>query len=279
MDPNGVLVPTNDTQYAYIKTTGGATLERLFWWSADNHPAWTYLEFDMSAYIGQTVRLLFGVYNDNGAGVTAMYLDEVRLETCPSTTPPPGPGCYEALNNRGFENSSYWTIPATAYAAGYTTHQAYSGSRSMRSGIIEPNHNRYSFSDFYQKVKIPASADSADLTFWVWTKSLESSARSSMPANLPLLSTGINISQLQFDPTSADLQYLLALDQYGNILSNSWVWSKLWDYRSWKKVSVNLYQFRGDTIRLQFGVYNNGDYADNITYMYVDDVSLIICDP
>lgn len=277
--PWGMLAPTNDIQYAYILDGSGNTLKKLFWWSADNHPTWTYLEFDLSEYVGDSIRILFGTFNDAGAGVSAMYLDEVRLETCPSPTPIPGPGCYEALNNRSFENSSYWTIPATIYPAGYTTHQAYSGNRSMRAGIIDPAHNRYSFSDFYQKVKIPASADSASLTFWVWTKSLETSARSSAPANFPLLSTGLNISQLQFDPASADLQYLLALDQYGNILGNSWVWSKLWDYRAWKKVSLDLSDFTGDTLRLQFGVYNNGDYTDHVTYMYVDDVSLIICDP
>jgi hypothetical protein len=199
------------------------------------------------------------------------------LETCPSTTPTPGPGCYEALDNRGFETSSDWVIPATVYPAGYTTHQAYSGNRSMRSGIIEPVHNVYSYSDFYQKVKIPGSADSATLTFWVWTKSLESDARSSPTANLPVFPTGINITQRQFSPSYSDLQYLLILDNYGNILTTKW--SELTDNRAWKKVTKNLSAYNGDTIRLQFGVYNNGDYADDITYMYVDDVSLIICDP
>jgi len=36
----------------------------------------------MTAAAGQTVKLCFGVYNNGCGGVTAMYVDDVSLETC-----------------------------------------------------------------------------------------------------------------------------------------------------------------------------------------------------
>jgi hypothetical protein len=71
---------------------------------------------------------------------------------------------------------------------------------------------------------------------------------------------------------SGDVQYILVLDTNGY-----WLDTLLWDRSSsgWTQLQYNLSRFRGQTIRLQFGTYNNG--YGGVTSMYVDDVSLVAC--
>ncbi len=117
------------------------------WWPDSNTNSWTYLEFDLSAFKGKTVRLLFGTYNDGKGYESTMWVDTVYLDACGGGAAPPS-GCYEALSNRSFENNTSWIIPATEYSAGYSTSQFHTGSRSMRAGVYQKSHNMYSYSDF-----------------------------------------------------------------------------------------------------------------------------------
>lgn len=71
----------------------GRTLEVL--WRADlNDQTWSYLEFDLTRYLGRSIIIYFNVYNDGAGGRAAMYLDDVSLTLCPvlalAATPTPG---------------------------------------------------------------------------------------------------------------------------------------------------------------------------------------------
>lgn len=44
---------------------------------------WEWREYDVSAYLGQTVTLYIGARNDGDADTAAMYVDDVVLEVCP----------------------------------------------------------------------------------------------------------------------------------------------------------------------------------------------------
>ena len=274
---NSPLTPATDTQYAYVLDTSDNVLKRLMWWSNSNTNGWTYLEFDLSAYKGQTVRLLFGTYNDGNNGKSTMWVDTVYLDACEGVAPPVG--CYEALSNRSFENNSAWIIPATEYSAGYSTSQAHTGSRSMRSGIYIASHNVFSYSDFRQKVTIPSDATSADLMVWIWPKSTEPDAVPLASLLDPSLLIPQNVNgKLQMSPDAGDVQYILVLDKYGNWIDTLW-WktNPTRDDRSWNSKARDLMDYKGKTIYLQFGVYNNG--WDGVTSMFVDDASVEICLP
>lgn len=267
-----------DTQYGYvIDASNGYILQKLFWWTTNNEPVWRYQEFDLTAYKGKTLRIRFGTYNNGTGGQTATYLDDVRLTTCTGTSEAVGPGCYQAFNNRGFEYNSAWNIPVTEYPAAYTTIKEYEGSRSMRTGIYYAAHNRYSYSDIYQTVTIPGTADSATLKFWFWPKgdaTLLNAQNGALQADLPV---GLNVADMELSPDSYDLQYVLVTDKWGNILPSGWVWYDVRNDRAWKELTLNLNQFKGKTIRVWFGVYNNG-WGD-VTSMFLDKTSLVICDP
>lgn len=276
---NRPSAPTTDTNYAYVLDANSKNiLRKLLWWSDSNTESWTYLEFDLSAFKGQNVRLLFGTYNDGKGNESTMWVDTVYLDACSGGVVPPS-GCYEALSNRGFENNSSWIIPATEYSAGYSTSQVHNGSRSMRAGIYQKSHNVYSYSDFRQMVTIPSSASSADLTTWIWAKSTEPDAVPRAAILDPDLLVPQNVNgRLQMSPEAGDAQYILVLDKYGYLIDTLW-WENnpALGNETWDSNALDLMDYKGKTIYLQFGVYNNG--WDGVTSMFVDDTSVEICIP
>ncbi|MGE5223061.1 MAG: hypothetical protein ACM3PY_11520 [Omnitrophica WOR_2 bacterium] len=173
-------------------------------------------------------------------------------------------GSFDLIENGSFEDNTAWVIPDTEYNAAYSTAQAYTGSRSMRSGITSSANNRFSYSDFRQEVTIPSNATVAVVNFWLLSKTTESSSQP-----VPVLQQQSNIRQAQL---SSDLQYVLILDS-NQIWIDTLVWQRI-NRDTWSNYEFDLSDYAGDTIYLQFGVYNDG--VGGITSMFVDDVSLVV---
>jgi hypothetical protein len=209
-----------------------------------------------------------------------MYADDVSLELCdddggttpitptptPTPSPTPEPGtCTEEFNNLSFENTNAWGIPATEYTAGYTTNQAKTGYRSMRTGIEYAAHNRYSYSDAYQSASIPSGSSSATLEMQIYPMSTEYTTLA--------LAERPTASLLSTQSLSGDVQYVLILDGYGN-----WIDTLLWQRKNtqtWALHKFDLSEYVGDYVRVQFGTYNDG--WGGVTAMYVDDASFLVC--
>ncbi|MBN2549427.1 MAG: hypothetical protein JXB15_09740 [Anaerolineales bacterium] len=176
--------------------------------------------------------------------------------------------CANIIGNPGFEGNGYWEFPATEYTAAYSTAQANTGDWSARTGIVNPYHNRFSYSSTRQLVYIPANAYVAYLTFYTYPIGdpyLASNVIPKMPEFLdPFDETGI---------LSGDVQYVLVVDYYGNVL-RTLIW-RLRDAQKWQFSEFNLLQFAGDWIYLHFGTYNDG--YGGVSALYVDDVSLEVC--
>jgi len=267
-----------DLQYVLVLDTSGNILKWLT--KADsaelpgglpsrvNDPTWRQVGFNLMEFAGRTIRIQFGTFNNgpvnNVKRVTTMFIDDAVLDIClpevtptspppptptplPTATPPPPGVCSEKFENNSFETNSDWGIPITAFSAGYSTRNFHTGARSMRTGIIYTAHNRFSYSDAYQVSPIKGLATSATLGMWVYP-----------------------ISERAVD---RDVQYVLVLDRYGNWI-DTLLWqrsnSQVWTYYTW-----DLMRYAGTTIRVQFGVYNDG--LGDVTTMYVDDVTLQVC--
>ncbi len=270
----GQSVLSSDVQYVLILNQYGYIVETLVW-QLKNNQSWDYQEFDLLKYKGQTIRLQFGTYNDGDwyGGISAMYVDDVTLDVCdptptptPTLTPTPPPGtCTEKFSNLSFENDNAWGIPITQYTAGYTTNQAKTGSRSMRTGIEYTSHNHYSYSDAYQSASIPLASNSATFKMQIYPMSTESTTLA--------LADRPTATLLSSQALSGDVQYVLILDWYGN-----WIDTLLWqrkDTQTWELHSFDLSRYAGDYVRMQFGTYNDG--WGGVTAMYVDDASLQVC--
>jgi len=163
----------------------------------------------------------------------------------------------------------------------------------MRAGIVTAP-DVYSYSDFYQVVTIPASVTSAILRFWWLPTSAEST--SEMGPSLAQGDVGANgRSPLQYPaqgdhPGSPLLDGLanhslpegaLAFDQQYLLLWDGAAWNSLIFGRinasAWSELSFDLTAYRGRTIQIRFGVYNDGDGRSSA--MYVDHASLMTCYP
>jgi hypothetical protein len=175
-------------------------------------------------------------------------------------------GCVEVIANGGFEDTAAWDLPLTAYPARYSTAQALNGSRSMQVGIVDTAEDEYAYSSAQQWITIPAGVGSAGLRFWLYTVSDEPETLAS-PA-IP-----------SFAPQSTladDSQYVLLYNDSGVLIRR--LWSGRVDDRAWTEAgSFDLSGYAGQTVRLYFGVFNDGDGA--ATGMYVDEVSLVACPP
>ncbi len=176
------------------------------------------------------------------------------------------PACDDLIVNGGFEQDEGWEIPGTPYPATYTTAITRTGARAMRSGIVEVDDNRFSYSDFRQTVSIPTDAVSATLRFWLYRLSGETPYTPTFP--LALLASDVEKMAL-----ADDLQYVLVLNQY-NQIRRQLIWQRV-DDQAWTFHEFDMLVHAGETVKLQFGVYNDG--VDGVTAMYVDDVSLDVC--
>jgi hypothetical protein len=175
-------------------------------------------------------------------------------------------GCVEVVSNGSFEIDSTWETPSTAYPAHYTTAQARNGSRSMQVGIVEAAEDEYAYSSAQQIVTIPADAESATLRFWLYTVSDEPESQASLP--IPSFAPLAILAE--------DAQYVLVYNEDGTVLRRKY-WQPPLDNRSWNQYTIDLSAFAGQTVRLYFGVFNDGDGAPS--GMYVDEVSLVACPP
>jgi hypothetical protein len=74
---------------------------------------------------------------------------------------------------------------------------------------------------------------------------------------------------------ATDAQYVMVLSESNQILETP-MWRRTHDPR-WVLHEFDLLGYAGRTIKLHFGVSNDG--ADPVTGMVVDDVSLVVCRP
>jgi hypothetical protein len=77
-----ISTDTRDYQYVAIGPSP-ASATMTIWSRASNEQAWTLTTVDLSAY-SSTLTIRLGTVNKDGAdgGVTAMYLDDVSVQTC-----------------------------------------------------------------------------------------------------------------------------------------------------------------------------------------------------
>ncbi len=196
-----------------------------------------------------------------GFGSREMALFEPQLIVAYSLPPI----CSEGLVNGGFEDRTGWTLPATEYTAVYTEAPVRSGSWSVRNGIADSLHNRYSYSSAWQTVTLPHDAPYIRLHFYLYPQTTE-------PTYLSLPSKALGMQEA--DATSSgDAQLVLILNQYGYEIERLLMMRE--NINEWRHYSFDLSHYAGMTIRVYFDVYNNG-WA-GVTSMYVDDVSLLVC--
>lgn len=261
--PANAISPTLSLLYRAPGADASATFQAILISDADalTHtlpltPAlWTQFWTELPDGWGGPVDLQLRLAQSSALTPTTLLIDEVRLgyqglEThrlylplvLRAYTVPP---CTEEIVNGNFETDAGWEILATAHPATYVTAPVHGGTRALRTGIEPGGENTYSYSSFQQTIALPADLGSAILTYW-WYPASD-------------------------DPD--DLQYLLLLDDAGNIL-DSLLWTNV-DDQTWLSGQTDLTEYAGLALTLRFGTYNDGD--GGLALMVIDDVSLQAC--
>ncbi|MFZ6027569.1 MAG: carboxypeptidase-like regulatory domain-containing protein [Chloroflexota bacterium] len=282
---------SGDLQYVILLDENLKWIDTLVW-QRSNASEWQFYRFDLRKYAGETLYLQVGAYNDGWGALTALYADEMSLGTCqgptatPTATPDPAisatptrtptqtptptitpttlpANCSNVIDDTSFEEENAWEIEDTAYRAAYSQEKVYYGGQSMRAGIVSAAHNQVSYSDFSQTIAIP-SAGKVDLYFWQYPLSSEPTTQS-----FEAVSSMENWGQQVW---SGDIQYVIAIDAAGNRLM---LYQDRTNEAEWVLRHLDLKNYAGQTITLQFGVYNNG--GGGVTAMYVDNAVLLVC--
>jgi photosystem II stability/assembly factor-like uncharacterized protein len=169
----------------------------------------------------------------------------------------------------GFEGDGGWDMPTTPQPAGYSPEVTYDGFRSARVGIVNDS-NTYAFSSARQEVTIPVDAVAATLGCHLYPVSGESMAVPQSQA----FRRGVALDAWHSlsSASAGDAQYVLVLDSDDTILE--FLFWDLSNDQHWQRHTFDLTNYAGQTIKLHFGVRNDGQ--DGQTGMYVDNVSLII---
>ena len=268
----------NDRQEVALLNSSGTAVIAVLWGGRLNNPTWVQQFVDVSLYAGQTLFLSLSVYNDGTGGRTVMYVDNVHLQSCnatpgPVTTPtrtptrtatpwattppvtaippiitltPVPPGCFDLLQNGGFEGGwPPWIVPYNPILPQIVTSPVFSGAYAALFG--SQTQNASSYSSARQWVTIPWSHPRVVLQFWAntWAESL----------------------------SGEDRQQAVLLAPGDSVMSVPW--KVLENTRTWLPHSFELIGLAGQTFAVYFNVINDG--TGGRTAMYVDDARLWAC--
>lgn len=262
----GVTITTNSGESTITDSTGNYTLSGLTEGVYSISPSMSGYIFVPSSFqvnvppdITQRDFVALAISTSTPTPTTT---PEPQLTNTPTPSPAP---CKEIIVNGSFEWDGSWQIPSSSYTATYDTAIAHSGDRSMRIGIIDPADNVYSYSSTSQWVQIPADATEATLELWLYPTSGDA------PLNVP---AGWQMPNLTTSTLTGDAQYVLVYDTLGQ--QHTLLYQNAND-QLWMHHQFDLRPYAGQAVQLYFGVYNDG--WSGTTGMYVDDVSLEICQP
>ena len=178
----------------------------------------------------------------------------------------------DILINGGFEADSGWDMPETPRPASISSQVVFDGQRSIRVGITEGS-NIQTYSSARQVVHIPQGVTTATLSFSVYPASGEAAlARQSQFPERDLAFEAATPARI----AAGDAQYALILRPDSGASLQTLFWT-LSNAQSWQPYQFDLTPYAGQSIRLHFGVFNDG--AAGQTGMYVDNVSLLINRP
>ncbi|MCC9077364.1 lamin tail domain-containing protein [Litorilinea aerophila] len=175
----------------------------------------------------------------------------------PGATPSPPEGCVNILVNGDFERDGSWIFGRDPIPAQYSGAQKHGGLRSMQLGNPRDvgTQDRVSYSSIRQLVRIPGNALTAELRWWHLYKTEEAT---------------------DDNPTAqSDRQEVILLTPHGRTLR---ILHRVRHNESgWGEEVKDLTAYRGQSFYVYFNVFN--DSNSSRTWMYLDDVSLIVCYP
>jgi hypothetical protein len=158
----------------------------------------------------------------------------------PSATLSPTPYYQQLVRNASFETDEAWTLLG-GYAPGYSLSRARSGLRSMRLGILAPYPHPV-YSSVQQTLDLPGGATEVVLSLYYFPVS-----------------------------SSEDTDYLYVVIYRASDGTRLRTDRRKDRHQAWNLWTLDLQEFAGQSIRVQVGLYNDGQ---GVTAVYLDDVEV-----
>lgn len=177
-------------------------------------------------------------------------LPEFPFETAPRAlhAPDEANACQNLLLNGDWEGSGGWLFGPTPARGTVVETPVHGGTHAVRLGVADGSTNVFAHSTAYQRVTIPANAQTVTLTYW------EKAGGGS---------DGVDYREILLLRTNyTTLRQVERTSERGN--------------DQWSARSFDLSTFRGQTVVVYFNVFNNGGGTRMVNY--VDDIALTSCD-
>lgn len=184
--------------------------------------------------------------------------------------------CANVIPNPSFETVPFYWNPisgnANGYTPYYTSERANTGFYSGFTGIRDVQPNAQSWSRFRtHEITIPSTASDATLTLALWPKSTDPTFK---PQPAPPQQVGFDTESPDAPLIGDDAQYVAVLNTSNEVLA--WVYWVRLNNQAWVVTpSISLMAWRGRTIKLEIGSYNDGYMG--VTSAFIDDVNLSLC--
>ena len=271
---------TADTMKLQVQNTSGTVLATLHTWTRlDANTGYTQETFDMTPYVGQTVKVAFTCTEDN-SGQTSFVIDDTSLTTGGSPPPPPTTtttsttvpptttttsttttstttttvpstttttvaGGTNLLGNAGFENGTNaapWTA-TSGEISNSTAEPPHSGSWDAWLDGYGTTHT----DTLAQSVTIP-SATGATLSFWLHVDTAETTTTAAY-----------------------DTLTLQVLNSAGQVIGTIGKWSNLNHNTGYSLQTIDMSPYVGQTVTIKFTGTEDFEYQ---TSFVIDDTSL-----
>ena len=182
--------------------------------------------------------------------------------------------CCDILLDGGFETGEGWQLNN----AGFDTQVVFEGLRSLRTGLLPGDcasdvQGCEGSPDAMGALATVPLVDSARMGLDLMVGSYSSGMQEVvLPEN-----TAIRLSYWSYPicemHDAGDVHYVVLEDEAG---VDRWLRGDTRDTRTWEWYEHNLTAYAGQTVKLYFGSYNDGDA--HRTAMFVDDAVLEVCD-
>ena len=143
----------------------------------------------------------------------------------------------------------------------------------MRTGITMVAENKRSYSDFSQDVAIP-NLPEVTLHFQRWPQSGAPAASIASSALQEILGAAtLDAFYQRLQTFAGDFQYAMVIELPSGAIH--FLYARLDNQQAWVNQQFDLSAYKGQTVRLQFGTFNDGIGA--VAAAYFDVMSLQAC--
>ncbi len=257
-----VIGCANDYGAVYIQEQTGpgawSAAAPLTSYGGDSGNVWTRPAVDLSAYAGKKVRILFGLVNGGGAGVSSgWYIDDVAITVVTANNVVPFADDFQGGLGHWWASNGTWEVGGPPTAGPGECHNA---STTCAATVLNGNYSNSNSELQSPSITLPTivATEEIQLRFWQWF--------SFAPTTCSVIGCANDYGRVYIQEQTAPGVWSAAapLSSYVGNSGNTWT-----------QTAVDLSAYAGKKVRILFGTVNGGG-AGVSSGWYIDDVAITV---